>query len=96
MQQCGSQLAGGTAVLPNGSVHDVLSLGAPRAPNEEFRVVTFEGLGLLNMPPCHELTRLLHAVCDMFDVPYAAIALYTDGRYEAMSKGFGVMREEGA
>ncbi len=70
---------GGIAVLPSGAVHDLESLGVPRAPNEEFRIVTSDGLRLRDMPPCPELTRILHVVCEVFDVPYAVLSFYTNG-----------------
>ncbi len=69
----------GATVLPIGSAHDVTT-GAPRAPNEAFRVATYDVMGLWDMPPCHELTRLLQVACSVFEVPYAVIALYSNYR----------------
>jgi hypothetical protein len=77
------RLGGGAAVLPSGAVHDLPVLGpprTPRAPNEEFRVVMAEGLLLRDMYPSPELNRLLRAACDVFQVPYAVIAVYSNGR----------------
>jgi hypothetical protein len=72
---------GGMATLPSGAVHDVLSLGAPRAPNEEIRTMTAKGLGLEYMATSHELTRLLQAMCRMFNAPYGILSFFADGRW---------------